>query len=635
MACIGIDLGTTYSCVGVWQNGHVEIIANDQGSRTTPSYVSFEGTQRHVGAAAKTKCAQNPSNTVFDAKRLIGRSFDDPSVQNDLKHFPFEVVNQNGQPVIAVDYMNERKRFKPEEISSMILGYLKKTAENYLGTTVTSAVVTVPAYFNDSQRQATRDAGRIAGLEVKRVLNEPTAAAIAYGLDKDMSVERNILVFDLGGGTFDVSLLTICDGVFEVKATAGDTHLGGEDFDNLVVDEVIRDFKRRNPKLSDVCENKRAIRRLRTEVERAKHTLSSEGTTQSVIELDAFHEHADMRYVLTRAKFESLCESTFKRVLEPVVKVLKDSKLSKDDVHEVVMVGGSTRIPKIQKMVSELFGGKKLNLGINPDEAVAYGAAVNAAILSGQAKDDEKLDGLLLVDVAPLSLGVETEGGIMDVLIPRQTKVPHTETKVYSTAKNNQTGVTIQVFEGERKLTRDNNKLGEFQLTGIPPMPRGQPQIEVQFKLNTDGILTVSAKEKSTGKETKIEIKNENGRMSDEEIKSKIVEASHYKEQDETNCKRVQARNDLESYCYAVINSEETVKDLSAEDKTELQRLSDEGLEWINNNPNAELTEIKVYRDSLEPQVTAIYSKYSGQKESTAPAAPPAESAAEKDYDLD
>lgn len=446
-----------------------------------------------------------------------------------------------------------------------------------------------------------------------------------------MTVERNILVFDLGGGTFDVSLLTICDGVFEVKATAGDTHLGGEDFDNLVVDDVLKDFKRRNPKLSDVSENKRAVRRLRTDVERAKHTLSSDGTTQAVIELDSFHEQTDLRYVLSRAKFESLCDSTFKRVLEPVIKVLKDSKLAKDDVHEVVMVGGSTRIPKIQKMISEFFGGKKLNLGINPDEAVAYGAAVNAAILSGQAKDDEKLDGLLLVDVAPLSLGVETEGGIMDVLIPRQTKVPHTETKVYSTAKNNQTGVTIQVFEGERKLTRDNNKLGEFQLTGIPPMPRGQPQIEVQFKLNTDGILTVSAKEKSTGKETKIEIKNENGRMSDEEIKSKIVEASHYKEQDEQNCKRVQARNDLESYCYAVLNSEDTVKNLSPEDKTELKRLSEEGLEWIGCNSNAELAEIKVYRDTLEPQVNAIYSRYAAESES----APATAKDVEIDHDLD
>lgn len=616
--CIGIDLGTTYSCVGVWQNGRVEIIANDQGSRTTPSYVSFDGEQRFVGAAAKSMCSKNPTNTVFDAKRLIGRRFDEPSVQNDLKHFPFEVVEYGGQPVIQVDYMGGKKVFRPEEISSMVLGYLKKTAENYLGHDVKSAVITVPAYFNDSQRQATKDAGRIAGLNVLRVINEPTAAAIAYGLDKGTTTERNILVFDLGGGTFDVSLLNVADGVFEVLATSGDTHLGGEDFDNLVVDEVLKDFTKRNPKLSNVADSKRAVRRLRTEVERAKHTLSSEGVTQATIDLEAFHEGKDHRYVLTRAKFESLCDSLFKKTLDPVERVLKDSGKSKSDVDEVVMVGGSTRIPKIQKIVSDFFNGKKLNLGINPDEAVAYGASVQAALLTDNADAKEATGGgLLLIDVAPLSLGLETEGGLMDVLIPRQTKIPHTEKKVYSTAKNNQTGVTIQIFEGERKMTKDNNKLGEFQVTGIPPMPRGVPQVEVTFKMDANGILIVSAMEVSTGKNNQIQIKNERGRMSDDEIKSKIVEASRYREQDDKNFRKVQARNDYESYLYAVMNSEDTIKDLSEDDKKSLREISEEGIEWLNNNADADLVEVKIQRDSTEPRVNAIYSKYSGNPPTT------------------
>lgn len=614
--CIGIDLGTTYSCVGVWQNGRVEIIPNDQGSRTTPSYVSFDGEQRFVGAAAKSMCSKNPTNTVFDAKRLIGRKFDDPSVPADLKHFPFEVINHNGQPAIRVDYMGEKKVFRPEEISSMVLGYLKKTAENYLGHEVKSAVITVPAYFNDSQRQATKDAGKIAGLNVIRVINEPTAAAIAYGLDKGTSKERNILVFDLGGGTFDVSLLNVADGVFEVLATSGDTHLGGEDFDNLVVDEIIRDFTKRNPKLSDIAANKRAVRRLRTEVERAKHTLSSEGVSQAIIDLEALHESKDLRYTLTRAKFESLCDSLFKKTLEPVERVLKDSGKSKSDVDEVVMVGGSTRIPKVQKIVSEYFNNKKLNLGINPDEAVAYGAAVQAALLTKNSSAEEATGGLLLLDVAPLSLGLETEGGLMDIMIDRQTQIPHKFKKIYSTAKNNQTGVTIQVFEGERPMTKDNNKLGQFQLTGIPPMPRGEPKIEVTFSLDENGILTVAAEELSTGKSNKIQITNERGRMSDKEIREKVAEAEKYRVQDERNLKRVQAKNDYESYLYAVMGSEDTIKDISDEDKKELHEIAEEGIQWLNNNPEADLVEIKIQRDATEPRVRAIYSKYSTQEAS-------------------
>lgn len=609
MACIGIDLGTTNCCVGVWQNGRVEIIANDQGSRTTPSYVAFDGKERFIGQAAKSHSSKDPANTVFDAKRLIGRKFNEASLQEDIKHFPFKVVNRNDQPVIQVDYMNELKEFRPEEISSMILGYLKNMAEAYLGEQVIDAIITVPAYFNDSQRRATKDAGQLAGLNVKRVINEPTAAAIAYGLDKNDATEKHVLVFDMGGGTFDVSLLSLCEGFFQVKATAGDTHLGGEDFDNIIVDHVVADFKKKHKKLdSDPSKNKRALRRLRTQVENAKKILST--STVSAIDVDSFHEGIDLNFKLTRAKFESLCDGLFKKSMNPVIQVLKDANISKDEIDEIVMVGGSTRIPRVQQLVSELFGGKKLNMGINPDEAVAYGAAVNAAILSDRHKDDERLGGLILLDVAPLSLGVETEGGVMDVLIPRQTTIPHTDKKLYSTAKNNQDGVTIQVYEGERKMTKDNNKLGEFQLSGIPPMPRGQPQVEVSFSLDVNGILTVSAVEKSTGRENKIQIKNQNGRMSKEDIDRKLREAEEYRAQDELNLKKVQLYNELESYFYAVMNSEETIKNLSSNDKTELQQIAEQGLEWIENHRDADPVEFKAYRDMIEPQVLSIYNKY-------------------------
>jgi len=609
--CIGIDLGTTYSCFGVWQNNRVEIIANDQGSRTTPSYVSFDGKQRFVGAAAKSMCSKNFKNTVFDAKRFIGRKFDDPVVQKDLAHYPFDVLEHEGQLVIKIDYMGEEKLFRPEEISSMILEYIKKSAENYLGEEVTSAVITVPAYFNDSQRQATKDAGKIAGLDVLRVLNEPTAAAIAFGLDKMSSKEKIILVYDLGGGTLDVSLLSFADGVYEVIATSGDTHLGGEDFDNLIVTEIIRDFSKKNPKLSNINDNKRAVRRLRTEVERAKHVLSSPDTTQSIVELEAFHEGVDLRYVLTRAKFEALCDAIFKKTLEPVDKVIKDwiakdSSKSKNDIEEIVMVGGSTRIPKIQKLVSDFFGGKKINLGINPDEAIAYGATVQAAVLSKSDEVDEVIGGLLLLDVAPLSLGLETEGGLMDILIPKQTRIPHTEKKTYSTAKPKQSGVNIQVFEGERVLTRDNNKLGQFNLHGIPPMPRGVPEIEVTFKIDANGILTVSAMEVSTGKNTKIEIKNDHGRMTDEEIKSKVAEASRYRDQDTKNFNKINTRNEYENYLYSLISDDEPFNKVSNTAKAQLKKFSEEGLCWLNENPNAEILDIKIQRDSIEPLVEKI-----------------------------
>jgi chaperone protein DnaK len=618
---IGIDLGTTYSCVAVMEGGKVTVIPNDQGNRITPSYVAFtESGERLIGDAAKNQLTSNPTNTIFDAKRLIGREWDDSTVQGDAKYFPFSLEPKGGKPVVKVS-MGEHgeKRLTPEEISAMVLTKMKATAESYLEKNITRAVVTVPAYFNDAQRAATKDAGTIAGLNIVRIINEPTAAAIAYGVDKNIKgEERNVLVFDLGGGTFDVSLLTISDGVFEVLATSGDTHLGGEDFDQRVMEHFIKLIKKKMGK--DIRSDNRAVQKLRREVEKAKRALSSAHQTR--LEIESLVDGEDFSETLTRAKFEELNIDLFKKTLKEVTKVVEDAELTKKEIDDIILVGGSTRIPKVRQLVKEFFNGKEPRSGVNPDEAVAEGAALQACILSGDKCGDG--EDLLVIDTNPLSLGIETVGGVMSKVIARNTAIPTKKSQVFSTAADNQETVTIKVYEGERPMTKDNHLLGTFDLTGIPPAPRGTPQIEVTFQVNADGMLEVNAKDKASDREEKIVINKNSNSLSPEDIEKMLADAEKFAEEDKELAERVTAKNELEGLCYSLKKQAED-KDglggkLSEDDKEKIVEIAEEKLTWLRENgDDATAEELKVQKKEVEevsqPIIAGVYKQADGSAE--------------------